>query len=143
MLIESRSQKTNNDEKSTDKDNDKKDESMEVDTELSDKIKAESNDVVMAEIVDEEKQKSELPEKKNDDELNSDDVSVVDDKDSSENEKPINIDPRTYCKLGHFHLLLEDYAKGASLIKIKEISLNTLLLLRFFYLEISSLMDFV
>lgn len=24
----------------------------------------------------------------------------------------INIDPRTYCKLGHFHLLLEDYAKG-------------------------------
>ena len=99
---------------------------MEVDTELSDKIKAESNDVVMAEIVDEEKQKSELPEKKNDDELNSDDVSVVDDKDSSENEKPINIDPRTYCKLGHFHLLLEDYAKGASLIKIKEISLNTM-----------------
>lgn len=26
--------------------------------------------------------------------------------------KDINIDPRTYCKLGHFHLLLEDYAKG-------------------------------
>lgn len=25
----------------------------------------------------------------------------------------INIDPRTYCKLGHFHLLLEDYPKGA------------------------------
>lgn len=24
----------------------------------------------------------------------------------------INIDPRTYCKLGHFHLLLEDYGKG-------------------------------
>lgn len=24
----------------------------------------------------------------------------------------INIDPRTYCKLGHFNLLLEDYAKG-------------------------------
>lgn len=24
----------------------------------------------------------------------------------------INIDPRTYCKLGHFHLLLEDYPKG-------------------------------
>lgn len=29
--------------------------------------------------------------------------------------KDINIDPRTYCKLGHFHLLLEDYAKGRSL----------------------------
>lgn len=26
--------------------------------------------------------------------------------------KDIDIDPRTYCKLGHFHLLLEDYAKG-------------------------------
>lgn len=26
--------------------------------------------------------------------------------------KDINIDPRTYCKLGHFHLLLEDYPKG-------------------------------
>lgn len=27
-------------------------------------------------------------------------------------DKAINIDPKTYCKLGHFHLLLEDYAKG-------------------------------
>ena len=27
-------------------------------------------------------------------------------------EQPIDIDPKTYCKLGHFHLLLEDYAKG-------------------------------
>lgn len=26
----------------------------------------------------------------------------------------ISIDPRTYCKLGHFHLLLEDYPKGNS-----------------------------
>jgi hypothetical protein len=26
--------------------------------------------------------------------------------------KEINIDPKTYCKLGHFHLLLEDYVKG-------------------------------
>lgn len=26
--------------------------------------------------------------------------------------KDINIDPRTYCKLGHFHLLLEEYPKG-------------------------------
>jgi histone demethylase len=26
--------------------------------------------------------------------------------------KEISIDPKTYCKLGHFHLLLEDYAKG-------------------------------
>ena len=26
--------------------------------------------------------------------------------------KEISIDPKTYCKLGHFHLLLEDYVKG-------------------------------
>lgn len=31
-----------------------------------------------------------------------------------DNEEEIPIDPRTYCKLGHFHLLLEDYAKGNS-----------------------------
>lgn len=28
--------------------------------------------------------------------------------------KEINIDPKTYCKLGHFHLLLEDYVKAMS-----------------------------
>ncbi|GAB0087284.1 histone demethylase UTY-like [Sergentomyia squamirostris] len=28
--------------------------------------------------------------------------------------KDINIDPRTYCKLGHFHLLLEQYPKALS-----------------------------
>lgn len=27
-------------------------------------------------------------------------------------EESIDIDPKTFCKLGHFHLLLEDYAKG-------------------------------
>lgn len=27
-------------------------------------------------------------------------------------DKEINVDPKTYCKLGHFHLLLEEYAKG-------------------------------
>lgn len=35
--------------------------------------------------------------------------------DNSDCVDDINIDPRTYCKLGHFHLLLEDYPKGASL----------------------------
>ncbi|XP_046992331.1 histone demethylase UTY-like isoform X2 [Schistocerca americana] len=33
-------------------------------------------------------------------------------KDDTLIQKEINIDPKTYCKLGHFHLLLEDYAKG-------------------------------
>ena len=32
---------------------------------------------------------------------------------SDENsEPPVTIDPKTYCKLGHFHLLLEDFPKG-------------------------------
>lgn len=37
-------------------------------------------------------------------------------KDASESSEgsEISIDPKTYCKLGHFHLLLEDYAKGIS-----------------------------
>uniref|UniRef100_A0A182MSB9 Uncharacterized protein n=1 Tax=Anopheles culicifacies TaxID=139723 RepID=A0A182MSB9_9DIPT len=33
---------------------------------------------------------------------------------TSDDEKDINIDPKTYCKLGHFHLLLEDYEKALS-----------------------------
>lgn len=32
--------------------------------------------------------------------------------DDDDDQEEISIDPRTYCKLGHFHLLLEDYAKG-------------------------------
>lgn len=32
-----------------------------------------------------------------------------------EEDKGISIDPKTYCKLGHFHLLLEDYSKGNEL----------------------------
>lgn len=32
-----------------------------------------------------------------------------------EEDKGISIDPKTYCKLGHFHLLLEDYHKGTIL----------------------------
>lgn len=36
----------------------------------------------------------------------------TDDEEDDANSKNINIDPRTYCKLGHFHLLLEDYPKG-------------------------------
>lgn len=32
-----------------------------------------------------------------------------------DDDKGISIDPKTYCKLGHFHLLLEDYSKGRRL----------------------------
>ncbi|XP_046481518.1 histone demethylase UTY isoform X1 [Neodiprion pinetum] len=40
--------------------------------------------------------------------INSDEFKDDDD------EKGISIDPKTYCKLGHFHLLLEDYTKAMS-----------------------------
>lgn len=35
-------------------------------------------------------------------------------KEKSEGElsKAINIDSKTYCKLGHFYLLLENFSKG-------------------------------
>lgn len=39
----------------------------------------------------------------------------------SESDKNINIDPKTYCKLGHFHLLLEDYPKGTNFESMSEI----------------------
>lgn len=42
-----------------------------------------------------------------------------DDDDDDEEDKGISIDPKTYCKLGHFHLLLEDYTKGIRLFIIK------------------------
>ena len=35
-----------------------------------------------------------------------------DDDDDDDDDRGISIDPKTYCKLGHFHLLLEDYSKG-------------------------------
>jgi histone demethylase len=35
-------------------------------------------------------------------------------KSEGESSKAINIDSKTYCKLGHFHLLLENYSKGIS-----------------------------
>lgn len=35
-----------------------------------------------------------------------------DSKEHEDEDKGISIDPKTYCKLGHFHLLLEDYSKG-------------------------------
>ncbi|XP_032663360.1 histone demethylase UTY isoform X1 [Odontomachus brunneus] len=40
-------------------------------------------------------------------------ASVEETKDEDE-DKGISIDPKTYCKLGHFHLLLEDYNKAMS-----------------------------
>lgn len=91
MLIEAQTQKLLLEQEKSKENADKKEESMEVDD--AEPIKAESIDVDMKEA--EEKPPEESPTKKDD-----------------SDEKPIDIDPRTYCKLGHFHLLLEDYAKG-------------------------------
>lgn len=45
--------------------------------------------------------------------------------------KDINIDPRTYCKLGHFHLLLEEFPKG--ILHILLISIDLVAKPVFFY----------
>jgi len=70
-----------------------KNESTEVKTEAS------ANDVEMT-AVDEEKPPDDG------------DGSSTKKADEDVDEKPIDIDPKTYCKLGHFNLLLEDYVKG-------------------------------
>lgn len=41
-----------------------------------------------------------------------------------DNVKQIQIDPKTWVKLGHFHLLLEEYAKGDSLLFFFEIQMK-------------------
>lgn len=56
----------------------------------------------MLEQAQAEKQRRKADSTKNDEELKTDD----------EEDKGISIDPKTYCKLGHFHLLLEDFSKG-------------------------------
>lgn len=96
MLIEAQTQKLlSEQEKPKDKgdadESGKKDESMEVDD--AEPKKPEVEDIEMKES---EEQPPEEPSSKKDE----------------ADEKPIDIDPKTYCKLGHFHLLLEDYAKG-------------------------------
>lgn len=57
---------------------------------------------------DESKEKSDDDSKAED---QNNEIKIEDDDDEA-GSKGINIDPKTYCKLGHFHLLLEDYAKG-------------------------------
>lgn len=49
-------------------------------------------------------------------------IKIEDNCDDDDDDDPystdIVIDPRTYCKLGHFHLLLEDYPKGNFVARI-------------------------
>lgn len=53
-----------------------------------------------------------------------------------EEDNGISIDPKTYCKLGHFHLLLEDYTKGS-------FNLFSLIYIRQCYMAFSSLIFFL
>lgn len=64
--------------------------------------------------VDEPETKDSLKEEVSDIEMKDADEKPPEEpaeKDESD-DKSIDIDPKTFCKLGHFHLLLEDYAKG-------------------------------
>jgi hypothetical protein len=105
MLIEAQTQKLLSEQEKPKDDaekSDKKDESMEVDD--AEPIKPESDDVEMKES-----------EEKPPEEPSSE-------KEETRDEKPIDIDPKTYCKLGHFHLLLEDYAKGKNFHSYQKIT---------------------
>lgn len=79
-----------------------KDDSMEIDD--AEPIKTDDEDAEMKEL--EDKPPEEPPSKKDE-----------------SDEQPIDIDPKTYCKLGHFHLLLEDYAKGKRHLFLSEYSM--------------------
>lgn len=61
------------------------------------------------------KEESEDVEMKEDEKETKDDEEPVTSDKSDNNESDdlkIDIDPKTFCKLGHFHLLLGDFAKG-------------------------------
>lgn len=71
------------------------------------------------EVVDGESKPNDEQSRKSEPEVVDDDtkelVKLKENDNGDDNEvsvDDINIDPRTYCKLGHFHLLLEDYPKG-------------------------------
>ena len=94
MLIEAQSQKLLSEQvklKEGSEDTAKNDPAMEIDE--AEPTKSEAGDVEMKEA--EDKPPEESSQKKEDVE-----------------EVSIDIDPKTFCKLGHFHLLLEDYGKG-------------------------------
>lgn len=115
IIIEAQSQKLKSDEKSDDsgtKESQNSDNSeTHIKTEPTADVKEENetsfgqsvsdNDVDMTDLTGVPIQKGDKPD------LEKDPAKIYE---NSENE--VNVDPKTYCKLGHFHLLLEDYAKG-------------------------------
>lgn len=96
MLIEAQAQKLLSEQEKPGDDNGNKPDAQPMDVdevEPKEPVKSESGDVEMGES-DEQPPEEPTPKK------------------SEADEKPIDIDPKTFCKLGHFHLLLEDYSKG-------------------------------
>lgn len=72
---------------------------------MSVKIKEEIiEDASMNAMVDEKTENTDINIQK--------DIKIEDTDEDDIFSKDIAIEPRTYCKLGHFHLLLEDYPKG-------------------------------
>src|SRR5690349_13221710 len=92
MLIEAQAQKLLSEHQKTKDDDDSQKDPLAMETDEPEKTESDNTDVQMMET---ESKPPEEPDKK-----------------SEADEKVINIDPKTYCKLGHFHLLLEDYTKG-------------------------------
>lgn len=82
-----------------------KDDGTANDQQQEDTNKSEQNDVEMKDV--ENSDGSAVVKVENKD--NGNETEIVE---ADSHEKDLTIDPRTYCTLGHFQLLLEDYAKG-------------------------------
>lgn len=134
------SQMNANTESSTENDNNSEKMSMDDDDSGSEQvIKAEVDEIDTVE----KSNKNEEPNTingdsgadANDKSIKVEEVSTTDDDDPYS--KDINIDPRTYCKLGHFHLLLEDYSKGKCFVFVHLFGKNCFFL-TLIYLSINS-----
>lgn len=99
MLIEAESQKLL-EKHNKPKDEPKKQTPMEVDPATTTDETIKKEEIEEVEMKDAEKsEKAEDLETTKNDNNDSDDLTI-------------DIDPKTFCKLGHFHLLLGDFAKG-------------------------------
>lgn len=66
--------------------------------------------------VDPAKNAEETIKKEEVDDVEMKDAEKSESTEEESDDSTIDIDPKTYCKLGHFHLLLEDFAKGSLLL---------------------------
>jgi hypothetical protein len=99
ILVEAESQKLL-DKPNNSKDEPEKSTPMDVDPATTTDETIKKEEVEDVEMKDAEKsEKAEESETAKNDENDPDDLTI-------------DIDPKTFCKLGHFHLLLGDFAKG-------------------------------